>query len=237
MSGSCSRPESRLQPRSAGRVRGQHLFALSRWPHHRGIVTPPTAWISGIGRRGRGAHLIARSLRGRKAALVAQLPTGAARNQPAPTAAHAAGTSPIADSERVPSTASDRVLHFIGILLLNLTTVRGPGAPFVPLASLPTATLAALQGTHMAARKAIENIPENSAQRAAPVRGRSHPGLVKLSLTHMFLGSVALSERESDAEYGETTNWARWRPRVSCRGHGPLEGSLMKFREPSARRG
>ena len=109
--------------------------------------------------RGRGwPHPIARSFLRRKAPLVvwgqpAQLPTWPmrhltaippnlatvrpARHPPERTAGislahigrHTAGTSPIADSASAPSTASDRVPHFIGMSSQPHLTAKGRRAP------------------------------------------------------------------------------------------------------------
>ena len=88
--------------------------------------------------------------------------------------------------------------------------------------------------------EAIENIPENTRRKRAGVhpRARSRPGLVKLS--PIPLRSPASSNRVSeaqDAEYGETTTWARCRSLTS---EYPVEAMVRlraptKFREPSAR--
>ena len=86
----------------------------------------------------------------------------------------------------------------------------------------------------------IENIPENTRRKRAGVhpRAHGHPGLVKLNPTPLRspASSNWVSEAQ-DAEYGETTTWARWRSLTS---EYPIEAMVrlsapMKFREPSAR--
>ena len=95
--------------------------------------------------------------------------------------------------------------------------------------------------------KAIENIPENTRRKRAGVQPqeRARPGLVKLSPVPVSSpassNSAPASSRSvsasQDAEYGETTTWARCRSLTS---EYPVEAMVRlraptKFREPSAR--
>lgn len=101
-------PGVRVWRVSVVRVEAVVLWALPRWGAGAGVWDE--AW-AGMARL-RGIHL-----------------SGLARISLAHIGRHTAGTSPIADSASAPSTASDRVPHFIGMSSQPHLTTKGRRTP------------------------------------------------------------------------------------------------------------